>query len=494
MIAPPRVQAERFRGVITSRLGLYFDDAKLDELGELLDARRSAIGAINVDDYLRRIDDQELDALATRLTVGETYFFRYREQLDAFRDVALAETLKRTNGPIRILSAGCATGDEPYSLAMTILDHAPQAAVRTEIVAFDLNPSSLAKAREGVYAPWALREIADDDRPRHFSKHGTTYRLARDVRDMVRFEQRNLVLEDPAFWRAGAFDIVFCRNVVMYFDVETMRSVIRRIAKATNPRAFLFLGHAETLRGISNDFHLRHSHETFYYERKGEGDHVADRPREPRDEPRVTTFVATPTGHVAEDASWVDVIQRASERVAKLSTAPTAPHATRDEPAERGKILEMVRAERFAEALELLGTRDEDPESRLLRAVLLTNRGDLALAESICGDILSSDDLNAGAHYVKALCREHAGDRESAIAHDRMATYLEPTFTMPHIHIGILERRAGRLDRARAEIVRALELIAAEDPSRILLFGGGFSRDALATLCRNELRRCGGTP
>jgi chemotaxis protein methyltransferase CheR len=314
---------------------------------------------------------------------------------------------------------------------------------------------------------------------------------------MVRFEQRNLVLEDPAFWRAGAFDIVFCRNVVMYFDVETMRSVIGRIANATNARGFLFLGHAETLRGISNDFHLRHSHETFYYERKGESDHAANRPREETRSETRGAFVALPSVRVAEDASWVDVIQRASERVAKLSTAQTPPRATRDERVDLGwreKILEMVRAERFAEALELLGTRDEDPESRLLRAVLLTNRGDLALAESICGDILAIDDLNAGAHYVKALCREHAGDRESAIEHDRMATYLEPTFTMPHIHIGLLERRAGRLDRARAEIVRALQLIAAEDPSRILLFGGGFSREALATLCRNELRRCGGAP
>jgi len=482
-----RGEAERFRRTIAARLGLHFDDGKLDDLADLLRARIDATGASGTDEYTRRLDANEVATLAERLTVGETYFFRYREQFDAFEG-ALAAFGTRS---LRILSAGCATGDEPYSLAIAIFERAPTLAARTEIVAFDVNPAAVAKARTARYAPWALREVSDEIRARYFARDGSSYKVAPEVRAMVRFERRNLIDDDAAFFADDVFDVVFCRNVIMYFDAETMRTVMQRVSRALRPGGLLFLGHAETLRGISNDFHLRHAHETFFYERKSERTALAAiDPVRPRD---ASAEIARTIAF--DDASWVDVIRRASERVAHLSAERQVPARAAIAPrVERAKVLDMVRAERFGDALAMLGASDADLESKLLRAVLLTNQGELARAETLCGEILASDDLHAGAHYVKALCREHASDRDGALEHDRMATYLEPTFAMPHLHVGILERRAGNLERARAALVRALELIPAEDPSRILLFGGGFSREALGALCRNEMRRCGGSP
>jgi chemotaxis protein methyltransferase CheR len=101
------------------------------------------------------------------------------------------------------------------------------------------------------------------------------------------------------------------------------------------------------------------------------------------------------------------------------------------------------------------------------------------------------DELNAGAHYVMALCREHAADAAAAIEHDRTAIYLDAGFAMPHLHLGLMARRAGDDDVARHEFSQALVLLAREDASRLLLFGGGFSRDALVALCRAELRVVG---
>jgi chemotaxis protein methyltransferase CheR len=91
-----------------------------------------------------------------------------------------------------------------------------------------------------------------------------------------------------------------------------------------------------------------------------------------------------------------------------------------------------------------------------------------------------------------ALCREHAGDRDGAIEHDQAAVYLDSAFAMPHLHMGLVAKRSGNLDTARSELTRAVALLAREDTSRILLFGGGFTREALADLCRTELRGCGG--
>jgi chemotaxis protein methyltransferase CheR len=156
-----------------------------------------------------------------------------------------------------------------------------------------------------------------------------------------------------------------------------------------------------------------------------------------------------------------------------------------------------MRKERFAEAMELLRAlpveSKADPDSQLLVAILLTNGGDLPEAEKVCLHVLKIDELNAGAHYLMALCREHAGDREAAVEHDQAATYLDSAFAMPHLHLGLVAKRSADAETARRELGRALPLLDREDASRILLFGGGFTRKALVEFCRAELRACGGT-
>ena len=159
--------------------------------------------------------------------------------------------------------------------------------------------------------------------------------------------------------------------------------------------------------------------------------------------------------------------------------------------------MELLVQERFAEALEsfhaLSQETRQDADAQLLHAVLLTNAGQLDKAEGICGEILENDEMNAGAHYLMALCREHRGDRPSASEHDQAATYLDSGFAMPHFHLGLMARRSGDLDTARRELATALPMLLCEDASRILLFGGGFNRDALVALCRAELHAAGGS-
>jgi chemotaxis protein methyltransferase CheR len=114
-------------------------------------------------------------------------------------------------------------------------------------------------------------------------------------------------------------------------------------------------------------------------------------------------------------------------------------------------------------------------------------------AERACEQLLALDELNAGAHYLLALCREGAGDRGGAVSHDQTAVYLDPGFAMAHVHLGLLARRANDRNTARRELEQAILLLQREDASRLLLFGGGFSRDALMALCRAELSASGAT-
>lgn len=507
-----RSDVERFRAILAARFGFRYEDGKLDFLADVLRQRMAAMGCSRVDSYLEHLaaplpGRDELRALAEKLTVGETFFFRNGDHFRAFADVVLPERIRaRMNERrLRILSAGCATGEEPYSIATLVREALPDLeAWHVEILGIDINASALARAARAHYSGWSLRTTSDAAKRRYFRAEGRHFVLDRAIQEMVTFEERNLVEDDPAFWQPRRFDVVFCRNVIMYFAPDVAREIVLRIGQALAPGGFLFLGHAETLRGLSEEFHLRHTHGTFYYERRRAPDAAVSYGDSPGQAAAVARTLPPPAAE--HTGSWVDVIQRASDRIASLASgrsrsadAAIAGGSAMPPTArswDLGLVHEAVRQERFSDALELLHAlppdAEREPDTLLVRAVLLTNSGKLEEAESVCRRLLVADELNAGAHYVMALCRENAGDAEAAIEHDETAAYLDAAFAMPHVHRGLVARRAGDVATARRALARALLLLAREEEARVLLFGGGFTREALVQLCRTELRTLGG--
>lgn len=501
---------EIFRDSVREILGLDFDDSRLEEMGGALRQRLAATGS-DVASYLRRLRGPggraEARVLAGLLTVAETYFLRSTEQFRVLTEVALPERIRARGAQavLRVLSAGCSSGEEPYSIAMVTREAFPELAETWDIriTGIDVNPARLERARAGRYGSWSLRDTSEAVRSRWFRRSGAEYVLDDRIRRAVDFEERNLLEEDAAFWREAAFDVVFFRNVGMYFPADVMRAVIGRIARALAPGGFLFLGHAETLRGISQDFHLRHSGDCFYYQLRCAGEEGAL----PPGPVAVPALEAAPI--VDSSSSWADAIQRAAERIAHLEAggparepdlapraaaggAASAPLAHRDV----ADAVELLRQERVTEAMEVVtalpAEARADPDAQLLRAVLLTSCGQLEEAERVCTHLLQLDELNAGAHYLAALCREHAGDPMGAREHDQAAAYIDPGFAMPRLHLGLLAKRAGDRETARRELGQAEVLLQREDPSRVLLFGGGFRREGLIQLCRAELRACHG--
>ena len=500
-------EVERFRAAVARRLGLYFEDAKAGFLSEVLHRRIEARGTDGAT-YLTSLDNgtatQECCALAEELTVGETYFLRNVDQFRAFAEVCLPQRMRARSGQrrVNVLSAGCASGEEAYTLVILARGHVPDPSWEIAILGADINPAALARAARARYSAWALRETPPELRDRWFQPAGREFQLDDTVRAGVKFELRNLVEDDPELWRPERYDVIFCRNVMMYFTPGQAQALIDRIARSLAPGGYLFLGHAETLRGLSQDFHLRHTHDTFYYQRReGIGPH-AWTTRETALPP--TLSAAAPLA-VALDGSdsWVEAIRQASERVQVLTESPersAAPAAAPPAPqrAPLSAAFDLLRQERFGEALDqvrsLAPESARDPDVLLLHAALLAYRGRLSEAEEWCVKLLELDELNAGAHYVCALCREAAGDRKGAVDHDRAAAYLDPGFAMPRLHLGLIARRSGDRDAARRELELSLALLQREDPSRLLLFGGGFGRDALVALCRAELAATGWRP
>lgn len=510
MVPPTARDVDRFRTIVACRLGLSFDDAKLGFLAEVLGRRLEAQGQ-RCEVYLGQLESApaargEVGVLASELTVAETYFFRNPDQFQALAQSALPSRLAALAraGRLGILVAGCASGEEAYSIAITLRDLVPDPSWALSIRAVDVNPTALAKAGRARYSAWSLRETPPEVQRRWFTRDGAEFVLDPSLRRAVVFEERNLSDDDPDLWAPGSYDVVFCRNVMMYLTLDAAQSLMRKMSRALLPGGYLFLGHAETLRGLSQDFHLEHTHGTFYYRRRAPTD--LDAARATPAPASMGGDILRPLPALVETAdTWVEAIGRAAERIQALSDGSRArppdpiPSVPVDRPAwDLGRSLELLRKERFADALHLVQALPpesaRDPEVLLLRAILLVHRGELAPAAAVCGELLQLDELHGGAHYLLALCREGAGDRSGAVEQDRIAAYLDPNFAMPRLHLGLLARRAGDHLTARLEFAQALLLLQREDASRLLLFGGGFAREALVALCRAELIACGGRP
>ena len=184
---------ERFRAALARRLGLQFDDGKLGFLGEVLQRR---LGRRSASDYLSGLEDHpstdEIGALARELTVGETYFFRNNEQFRALAEVVLPERMRLEPQPrvLRLLSAGCASGEEAYSIAIVARETIQDPAWDVVIRAVDLNPAALEKAEQARYSSWALRETSPQVRQRWFRAEGRDTTLVEAARDGGRNSNR----------------------------------------------------------------------------------------------------------------------------------------------------------------------------------------------------------------------------------------------------------------------------------------------------------------
>jgi chemotaxis protein methyltransferase CheR len=497
MSDPATVTPLTFRAIIADRMGLVFEDDKSNQLDAVLAHRLAARGCTQ-DDYLAELAHSasidELGAIAREVTVPETYFFRHLDQFEALREVALPAAI---SGPaarkkqLRILSAGCASGEEAYSIAILIREMGLDASWKVSIRAVDLNPAPLKKARAGRYAPWVLRETPAPLIKRWFSADGGAYLIDSEIRSAVTFEQRNLVDADDPLWAHAHYDIVFCRNALMYLSPEKMRDVVARISQALVPGGYLFLGHAETLRGVSDDLRLCESHGAFYYRRPGgneQGQTVARAAIAPASPP------PTARPHSPPSTDWMDVIDRASRYIGKLADEtdrPPSDEATEAASRTAEHLQSLLAEERFAEALEQIETAlsvdPANPPLRLLRAMLLFHCGDAEQAATVAQSLLRHETLKAGAHHILSLCREKAGDLDGAREHDRAAAYADASFAMPRLHLGLLARRAGRRVEMRRELSQALVLLPRENAARLALFGGGFARQALIDLCASTL-------
>ena len=251
------------RDFIHEKFGLFFDDVQRGTLRGRLAARLTALDLISFEDYYHYLRfgpqrTEELARMASHLTNNETYFFREQAQLQVFAEHVLrslkekkARTGERT---LRLLSAGCSTGEEVHTLAMIVYDSGQFFwNWDVEIVGMDVDEAALDKARKGVYYHNSFRGLSPALKQRHFSREGSGEKVKEPLRRMLSFRSGNL-LEAASYEGLGPFDAILCRNVLIYFSDEMIRRVIERFYDSLVPAGYLLLGHAESLSRITDSF------------------------------------------------------------------------------------------------------------------------------------------------------------------------------------------------------------------------------------------------
>ncbi|WP_175651213.1 CheR family methyltransferase [Pseudomonas sp. Marseille-P9899] len=401
----------RFFRFLQERIGLDVASVGEQMVERALRQRCAALEAHDLDDYWLRLQQspQEQQALIEAVIVPETWFFRYPESFTALVGLA-RKRLTELGGvrPLRILSLPCSTGEEPYSIAMALLDGglAPQA---FRVDAMDISPNSIARAERGLYGRNSFRGSHQDFRERHFSESDEGHRLDDRVRKQVHFEAGNVL--DPALLaREGTYDFVFCRNLLIYFDIPTQQRVFEVLKNLTHAGGVLFIGPAE-------------------------GSLLARLGMRPLGIAQSFAYVR----HVPE-------AEVAPSKPASLAPPARAPWPAPPAPTPRRPLVPTAPA---PAARTANSARDEQAGELLAQIAVLANGGNSEQARVQCQRCLKTFGPSAQVFYWLGLLSDTAGDAAEAINQYRKALYLEPQHPEALVHLAALLQSRGDTVGAR---------------------------------------------
>jgi chemotaxis protein methyltransferase CheR len=457
-----------FKTLIKSRCGLLFDGGDEDKLRHAL-SERCATLSLACPDYLRALQDNtdEFQELVNLLTINETYFFREPEQIRLLVDRIAPRFLATRGGhaPVRILSAGCSSGEEPYSLAMALSDRYGASVSRLfTFVGGDIDSAVLAKARTARYTDFSFRGVPQETRDRHFDRDHWGYVLKDAVRERVEFHELNLLAESfpPAL---RDFDVIFFRNVSIYFDTATRKRIQHNLASLMRDDGILVIGTAETLANDLGVLPLVEEDGLFYF--------VKGRPplsenasvsHTPFPLPFPFTYPARPAPVTLDALSLPMPVAPSPPVGSVVSVAVVAPSAPSPSLPNVEEIRQQVRDKQYDRALSqldaLLATAPDQTDALLLKAHVSIERRDFDTAELLAQQVLDRDTWSIDALLLLGLATKWRGDRTAAVRHLKQAVYSRHECWPAHYYLADLYRQSGEPELARRAYRSVLQLTA----------------------------------
>jgi chemotaxis protein methyltransferase CheR len=484
---------DKFRQYLENRAGMYIDDGKQNSFKISLDSRMNTLGIKDYSAYYSLITTnalgrKEFNELLNLVLIKETFFFRDERQLGALTKNILPELIERKKGnEIKIWSAGCATGEEPYSIAMAILENFPPGNVNVSIYATEINPETLARAKEGIYGKSAMRAIDRTVLNKYFIQRKGQYYINDQIKQLVRFDTLNLI--EPCFYpESGSFDIIFCKNVIIYFRLETVKTVIQKFYNVLAPGGYLFLGHSESLWQISDEFELEEIFGVFLYRKNRKSNVVV-----PSTKWLSQTQIISREQGTRGQKTGVKIpfpVSRPSIPVKKL-TIKRSLFGKKDlsELIKKGlqpsadvdydSILENIE--------EVLLDDPRNVDVHLLAGKIYANMGlyDKALKKG--RDVLEINDLCAEAYLLTGSIYYKVGEKEHAVSAFKKAAYLDDKSVLSHYYLGNLYKDSNLTEQAIREYRNVINIFDANAGHGELLAGEVFTVTQLKEICAKNI-------
>ncbi len=471
---PTDLDSSRFSEIsasIESRMGLHFPKERRRDLERNIRSAATDLGYKDVGAFVEwllssPLSPGQVETLARHLTVGETYLFRDMGAFDALEEVVCGLILSRRGKDqrLRVWSAGCSTGEEAYSIAIFLDRLIPDLKEwAVTLLATDINADFLDTAREGIYREWSFRGAPQWVKDGYFERTERGFEVLPHIKRMVTFSHLNLI-DDPYPTLANntsAMDVIFCRNVLMYFSKERAWDVIRRLNRCILEGGWLVISPVEASPALTSLFESVRFREATLYRKTGEGAQTG----EGRSGELAKARTETINPRMEEENRKAEPKRSKGPQAAALQGAPS-PHDVVS-PAPRPSDSPL----RDAASLSALA-REAADEGRLLEAI------------ELCEKAIRTDKLNASLYYLKATVLLEADHSDEAAVCLRQAIYIDRDFVLAHFALGHLMHQQERAKEARKHFEAVCSLLANYGLEEILPESGGISAGRLMEIIK----------
>ncbi len=430
---------------VCTRMGLYFPKERFCDLERGINSACTEFGFKDAESCIQwlvssKLTKEQIEILASYLTVGETYFFRERKSFEALRKYILPELLCSRQGKnLRIWSAGCSTGEEAYSIAILLSETIPALADwNITLLATDINPRFLQKAIAGIYSERSFRDTEAWVKERYFRKtRKGQFEIIEPLKKMVTFSYHNLA-EDayPSLLNnTNAMDIIFCRNVLMYFSQERIKKVVQNLYLCLVEGGWLIVSPVETSSVLFSQFAVTNFPAVTFYKKDSSKEVLI--PKELQQEKRAVQ----------------PAFKKERRKIREIK---------KREPSDGYEgALALYEQGRYAQVIEAavkLASHDGTKTLALL-ARAYANHGEIVEAQKWCEKAIASDRLNPCSHYLHAMILQEQGQVEKAVRSLEQALYLDQDFVLAHFVLGNLKRQLGKSRESEKHFNNALMLL-----------------------------------
>jgi chemotaxis protein methyltransferase CheR len=475
--------------LVAERMGLHFPPPRWNDLTRAFSHAAVDLGFGDPQECIRWFmaapaSRELIESLSAYLTTGETYFLRERRSLEILEQELLPEIIRSRSGGekrLRIWSAGCATGEEPYTLA--ILLHRMGLSFggwNLSILGTDINPKALRKAAEGVYTQWSFRDTPAGFRKKYFLRKGDNrFELIPAIKKMVKFSYLNLA-EAPCpalLTDTKAMDVIFCRNVLMYLSPERAEQAAERLRLCLADGGWLVVSSCEAASPLFSGFKAVSFSGITVYRRQSNPENEASRRER---QPASVQFAASPP------AQTLAALPPHPASPLRVIPPPAASSASSYEEAlgfyQQGDSREAV-----ARVTAHLSLHREDARALALLCRLRADEGLLDEALQLSEQALRADKLDVGLHYLQAMILQEEGDFDAAVASLKRALYLDHDLVLAHFTLGNIAHRQGKSKESRKHFGRALAILARYQPEDLLPESDGMPAGRLTAIIKARL-------